>query len=170
MNTIEVLAAINETLEDFIQIFAEFDEDEVNEIPYEDSWTPGQVVQHNILSLSWFIDLLTGPEMETTRQPDEHVANIKAVFLNFDIKLQSPDFIIPPAIDYNKQEQLDELEALKNKLNEIIPNVDMSKTCTAFNLPTLGYLTCTEIVHFILYHTTRHVYQLKKILASINSH
>jgi len=169
MNTIEILAALNETLEDFIETLASFDEEEFNEIPFDGSWTPGQVGQHIILSVTFFTDLLAGPDAETDRLPDLHVANLKAAFLNFDIKMQSPDFIIPPAIDYNKQEQLDELKRLQERLNEIIPDADMSLTCTAAKLPTMGYLTRTEIAHFLVYHTARHVRQLKKILSHINS-
>src|ERR1700744_1306823 len=107
MNTVEVLAALNETLEDFTETLAAFDDDEFNEIPYDGSWTPGQVGQHIILSVTFFTGLLAGPDTETERLPDLHVDILKTIFLNFDHKLQSPDFIIPPAIDYNKQEQLD---------------------------------------------------------------
>jgi hypothetical protein len=169
MNTVEVLAAINEVMDEFITVYAEFDADEINEIPYEGSWTPGQTVQHNIMSLTFFSDLMSGPDAETNRLPDMHVENLKAAFLNFEIKMQSPEFIIPPAIDYDQQEQLEQLEALKEKINQIIPKADMSKTCTGFQLPVMGYITRTEIAHFIVYHTARHVHQLKKQLASINS-
>ncbi len=170
MNTVEVLAGINETLEDFIETLAAFDDDEFNEIPYEGSWTPGQVGQHVILSVSAFTALLAGPDTETERLPDLHVANLKAAFLNFDIKMQSPDFIIPPAIDYDKQEQLDTLDRLLERLNEIIPDADMSRTCTGMELPMMGHLTRTEVAHFIVYHSTRHIHQLKRILSHINLH
>src|ERR1700744_5215245 len=102
MNTIELLAALNETLEDFIETLASFDEDEFNEAPFEGSWTPGQVGQHIILSVTFFTDLLAGPDTETERLPDMHVDTLRSVFLNFDHKMQSPEFIIPPATDYNK--------------------------------------------------------------------
>jgi len=170
MNTVEVLAALNEALEDFTEALAAFNEEELNEIPFGGSWTPGQVSQHVIMSVSGFTNVLAGPDTETERLPDMHVGNLKAAFLNFDIKMQSPPFIIPPVVDYNKEEQLDELKRLQERLNEIIPNTDMSRTCTGMELPTLGYLTRTEIVHFLVYHTTRHVHQLRKILSYTNSH
>ena len=84
--------------------------------------------------------------------------------------MQSPPFVVPPAVDYNKQEQLDELERLQERLNEIIPAADMARTCTGMELPAMGYLTRTEIMHFLVYHTTRHAHQLKKILSHINLH
>lgn len=170
MNTVEVLAALNEALEGFMEALAAFDDDEFNEVPFACSWTPGQVGQHTIMSISGFTDLLSGPDTETERLPDMHVGNLRAAFLNFDIKMQSPHFIIPPAVDYNKQEQLDELKHLQERLNEIIPVADMSRTCTGMELPTMGYLTRTEIAHFLVYHTMRHAHQLRKILSHINSH
>ncbi len=170
MNTVEVLAALNETLEDFTETLSTFGEHEFNDIPFDGSWTPGQVGQHVILSVTFFTDLLAGPDTPTGRLPDMHVANLKAAFLNFEHKMQSPDFIIPPAIDYNKLEQLDELERLQERLNDIIAQADMSLTCTGSELPTMGYLTRTEIAHFLVYHTTRHTHQLRNILSHINSH
>jgi hypothetical protein len=170
MNTIEILAELNQTLEDFTETLASFDEQEYNTVPYEGCWTPGQVAQHIILSVNFFTGLLAGPDTETERLPDMHVAVLKKIFLDFDTKLPSPEFIIPPLMDYNKQEQLDELERLKERLNEIIPNADMSLTCTGAQLPTMGHLTRTEIAHFLVYHTARHVHQLKKIMSYINSH
>src|ERR1700744_2047854 len=170
MNTVEVLAALNETLEDFTETLAAFDEDEFNEIPFEGSWKPGQVGQQIILSVTFFTDRLAGPHTSTERLPDMHVANLKSSFLNCEHKMQSPDFIIPPAMDYNKQEQLDELERLQERLNDIIARADMSLTCTGSELPTMGYLTRTEIAHFLVYHTTRHTHQLRNILSYINSH
>lgn len=168
MNTVELSAALNEALEDFIAALAAFEDEEFNKIPFDNSWTPGQVGQHVIISVSGFTDLLTGPDTATERLPDTHVDNLKAAFLNFDTKMQSPDFVIPPAVDYNKQKQLDELERLQEKLNEIISNADMSRTCIGMELPTLGYLTRTEIMHFLVYHTMRHTHQLKKILSYTN--
>lgn len=170
MNTVEVLAELNEVMEDFMETLASFDEDEYNQIPFEGSWTPGQVAQHVLLSVSGLTDVLAGEDSETERLPDMHIAIIKGIFLDFDNKMQSPDFICPPAIDYDRQEQLDELERLQERLDEIIPGADMSRTCTGIEFPTLGRLTRTEIAHFLVYHTTRHAHQLKNILSHVNSH
>lgn len=170
MNTVEVLAALNKALEDFMETLAVFDNEEYNEVPFDGSWTPGQVAQHVIICVSGFTEVLAGPDTETKRLPDMHVANLKAAFLNFDIKMQSPSFVVPPVADYNKQEQLDELKRLQERLNEIIPAADMLRTCTGMEMPTLGYITRTEIAHFLVYHTIRHVHQLNKILSHINSH
>lgn len=163
MTTTEVLAAINQTMDDFIITLSLFTDEQINKIPFEGSWTPGQVAQHVILSLNGMTNLLSGPDKETTRQPDEHVNQLHDIFMDFNIKLQSPDFIIPPAKDYSKQELLDTLKQLRVKMNEIIPTADMTKTAIAFEMPGLGYITRTEVAHFTLYHTARHLNQLNNI-------
>ena len=37
------------------------------------------------------------------------------------------------------------------------------------NLPVFGEITKLELLHFVLYHTQRHIHQLKKILAAISN-
>jgi hypothetical protein len=167
MNTTETLAEINKTFEEFMLVLSSFYNEQINEIPFENSWTPGQVVQHIILSVSAFVDLLNGADQQTNRQPDAYVANIRQAFLNFDIKMQSPDFIIPPAKNYNKEELLLTLDQLKIQLNQVVPIKDMTKTCTTFELPVLGYLTRIELINFIEVHTKRHLHQLKNIHSTI---
>ena len=149
-------------------VLSSFYDEHINKIPFDGSWTPGQVAQHIIMSVSGFVDLMKGPDEETTRQPDAHVANIREAFLNFNIKMHSPDFIIPPAKNYDKEELLLTLDHLKTQLNQIIPVKDMNKTCTGFELPMLGYLTRTELANFIEVHTKRHLHQLKNIYNKIN--
>ena len=164
----KTLVEINKTFEEFMLILSSFYDEQINKIPFEGSWTPGQVTQHIIMSVSGFAELMGGTEEETTRQPDAHVANIRAAFLNFDVKMQSPGFIIPPVKNYNKAELLLTLDQLKSQLNQLIPIKDMTKTCTDFELPMLGYLTRTELANFIEVHTKRHLHQLKNIYSKIN--
>jgi len=164
----KTLTEINKTFEEFMLILSSFYDEQINKIPFEGSWTPGQVTQHIVMSVSGFADLMNGPDKKTERQPDAHVGNIREAFLNFDIKMQSPDFIIPPVKNYDKAELLLTLDQLKTQLNHIIPVKDMNKTCTGFELPMLGYLTRTELANFIEVHTKRHVYQLKNIYNKIN--
>jgi hypothetical protein len=160
MDVKETFLTINDTLTDMINTLSLFSEDEINTIPFEGSWTPGQVAQHVIMSDSGFATLLKGPVKETDRQPDQFVNDLKAAFLNFDIKMQSPDFILPPAIDYKKEELLHNLEEIRTRLNQFDQTSDMTKTCTGMELPVLGYLTRWEATTFIIVHTKRHIYQL----------
>jgi hypothetical protein len=83
--------------------------------------------------------------------------------------MQSPDFICPVETKHDKQKQLNELTALKNEIVLLINNLDLSKTCMNFELPTFGYLTRLEWVNFALFHTQRHTEQIRNILLSVKN-
>jgi len=154
---------IDKTMSDFKELTAGFSEKEFNQVPFEGSWSAGQVGQHMIMSNSGFVDIIQGPAKETTRKPDDLVTRIKSDFLNFDIKMESPESVRPQLKSYEKKQILDSLDKVRASLNETISTHDLTKTCTAFELPGYGYLTRLEAANFVLYHTMRHIHQLKKI-------
>jgi hypothetical protein len=153
----------DETLAQLIQLLSKFDQQQLNTVPFEDSWTAGQLAKHMIMSDGGFVDMINGPVKETQRKVDEMASKIKTDFLNFDIKMSSPDFIAPQLIDYKKDEVIDSLNKIKYDLNKSFDTIDLTKTCTAFELPVYGFLTRLEAVYFIIYHTQRHIHQLQKM-------
>ena len=139
-------------------------EDELwNAIPFEGSWTPGQLAQHLILSNGGFAELIHGPVKTTERPVDVMVEELKTAFLDFSIKMQSPEFVLPPTRHYNKGEQISTLQKIHKALLEAANNTDLTQTCLAFELPSIGYITRLEALYFVLYHTQRHTQQLIKI-------
>ena len=163
MNTKEVLTEIDETITEFCQHISSFTQEQTNVVPFEGSWTAGQLAMHVIMSASGFLEIMNGPVKETERKADELVATIKKDFLDFNSKMKSPDFVVPPDTSYNKEELLHSLEDIKAKIKQAIETLDLTKTCLAFELPVYGFLTRLEAVYFILYHTQRHIHQLKNI-------
>jgi hypothetical protein len=92
------------------------------------------------------------------------VEKIKTVFSDFTRKLKSPDFLVPQKKDYNKDNLLSILRKLKASLEDIIETANLDETCTLFEIPGgLGHLTRQEALAFVIYHTQRHVHQLKNI-------
>ena len=167
----EIHIAIDETLSELLDVVSSFNEDQFNLILSKDSWTPGEVAQHLVLSISGFVELMKGPTKATIRKPDEHIETIKTSFLNFSIKFKSPEFVIPERKDYDKEELLRELKSLKTELEEIIESAALDKTCVLFEIPgALGYLTRQEALAFVLYHTQRHIHQLRQFQHSRNRH
>ena len=166
----EIHIAIDETLSELLEVISGFDQKQFNVAPGKDSWTPGEVTQHLVLSISGFVDLMKGPTQETIRKPDEHVEKMKAVFSDFTRKLKSPDFIVPEKKDYNKEDLLSILRKLKASLEDIIETANLDKTCTLFEIPGgLGHLTRQEALAFVIYHTQRHVHQLKNMQQRVPS-
>ena len=82
----DVQKDIVETFKKLNDILSKFSENELNQVPFQGSWTPGQVVQHIILACSGFPELFAGNTEKTTRKPDEKIKDIEGLFLNFNIK------------------------------------------------------------------------------------
>lgn len=159
----EILTAADTTLTALSALFSTFTPEEVNQLPFEGSWTAGQLATHLIKSNGGFVEIMNGPVKETDRAPDMLVAGIKKDFLDFSTKMISPPFIAPENIPYQKEALLSAMKKIKNDLSQAIQALDLSKTCLAFELPGYGAFTRLEAASFIVYHTQRHLRQLKNI-------
>jgi hypothetical protein len=157
---------ITGTFSELNNILSAFSEAQLDEVPFEGSWTPGEVAEHIIKSLSGIKLFLEGPVKEPGRAPDEKVKALEDLFLNFDIKMKSPDFILPQAKQHSKEEQLRVLTALEQEMLDAA-KLDLSLLCEAGEFPTFGYLTRLEWIHFFLAHTQRHTQQLKNIFLTL---
>ncbi len=153
MRTQELQSDVNKTFTELAEIISTFNEDQINLIPFEGSRTAGQVAEHILLSVSGFEKTINGSVAKTERAPEALKDKIKASFLDFTIKMKSPDFIIPAEKNYKKDELLNAFQNLKDKINHAIETLNLTKTCLSFELPLLGFLTRLESLYFILYHT-----------------
>jgi hypothetical protein len=174
MTTVDIFIEIDIALTELIQIISSFEDEEINTVPsflparqVKGSWTAGQLARHLIISGSNFVELLNGPAIETHRKPDELVEGIRTRFLDFTIKMSSPDFVVPENINFKKVYLLNSLEKIKKEIKKAIVNLDLSKTCTAFEIPVLGFLTRLEAIYFVIYHSQRHIHQLKNLYKNL---
>lgn len=169
MKTQDIAAELDETMTELLQLMSSLDEEHINVVPFQGSWTAGQLAQHLIRANGGFVRALNGPVQETGRAPDELVEQIRTDFLNFDTKVEASGFVIPPAIRYDKSTLLRELTDINSGLHEAVETLDLTQTCTAFKLPVYGYLTRLEALSFVVYHTQRHIHQLKRIVQKVVS-
>lgn len=158
-----MLKEMEETMTGWTEVLSSFNQEQLNRVPFEGSWTAGQIAKHLIMANFGFLEVLNGTEGETDRPADQKVARIKSDFLDFTTKMQSPDFILPKAIDYDKEILVNNIEELRGKLTEVILSSDLTKTCLAFEMPVYGYFTRWEAIYFVIYHSQRHLNQLKNI-------
>jgi hypothetical protein len=163
MKTQEITKEVNEALSGLITLLSRFDQEQINVVPFEGSWTAGQLAQHMVKANSGFADILKGPVKDTERKPDEVIPKIKGDFLNFNIKMKAPDILIPEAKNYDKNELVSGLKRIRENVVNAAETLDLTKTCVAFELPVYGYLTRQEAVAFVTCHTLRHTHQLKNI-------
>lgn len=161
-NIIETFRNLNETVSLFSQ-------EEINIVPFKGSWTAGQVVQHIIIACSGYPKLFAGNKEKTTRKPDDNIKDLKAVFLNFDEKMDSPDFLKPKITDYNKNSLSLSLLKIESELLDSSEKFDLALLCLDFQLPDSGKFTIYEWISFALIHTQRHTKQLHDILGFVKA-
>lgn len=151
------------TLTELIDEVSSTPENKINTVPFEGSWTAGQLARHLIKSYD-VIQVIHGHTIPTKREPDVNFGQIAKIFLDFTTKFQSPDFIVPEVKEYNKTELLKSLRQTLHDTENAIATLDLTMTCEDFELPgSGGKFTRLEWLYMMLCHTQRHIRQLKKI-------
>jgi hypothetical protein len=170
INKQELGAQAKQTCAAILEALDGFTNDRFNTVPSFGGWTAGQVAEHLLLSAG-VVAVIAGQVTPTTnRRPDAHLDTIAGIFLDFTTKLQSPDFIIPAAEYYDKEEMLTKIKLTWDKIGEGIRLLDLSATCLDFQFPGMGPLTRLEWISFYIWHTQRHLHQLNRIQAALVGH
>lgn len=158
-----ILAELTTAKDAFLKTLALFTQDNFNTVPFEGSWTAGQVAQHIFKSIDGVPYLITGGSKPTRRDPAQNVPGLRQMFLDFETKMKSPHFILP---DDSPKDLQQFVQALKEKFDAIIKNSTgayLALTITEFEFPGMGKVTRLELLNFISVHTQRHTHQLKEI-------
>ena len=163
----EIISIFENTINKFHDAVAVFDETALNKISFESSWTPAQVADHVLRSQSLFPQLLRGNKGEANRQTNKNKDVLAKIFLDFDIKMKSPEFILPSTEPLNKKELLMRIDQQGADMKAAIEDSDLDKLCLDFALPNMGQLTGLEWSWFQIYHTQRHTMQLENIYEKI---
>ena len=160
-NTEELFVTLDNTTSELIELISSFSETEINEIPSAGSWTAAQVAEHVTKSNFGIIKSLKKEGTSPGRAADAGVEELKKTFLDFDKKLLSPEFILPTRDIYQKKLVIDNLEISIAQLKELSRHVDLFEMISH---PIFGEVTKLELLHFVVYHTQRHIHQLKNIV------
>lgn len=169
IDAIALKTELNSTFDTFINTLALFTADEVNKVPFEGSWTAGQVTEHILKSLRALPLLLEGPVAAPDRAPDEKRAAVRDLFLDFQAKFNSPESVLPTASRHDKDELIAQLSDIKEQILAAVTTVDLSMIFTQVEFPGFGYLTRFEWFTFFAVHTQRHARQLKNIYEALTN-
>ena len=164
-NKEDVLASLDKTTSELFQLLDCFDQQNINRIPFGGSWTAAQVSEHITRSNLSITKALLLNGVAVNRDKGARIKELKEIFLDFGTKLKSPEFIVPTKNSYDKTIVLNYLKQSFEKMLELVNRTDMS---VMINHPAFGDITKFEILHFVLYHTQRHIYQLEKIFRAIS--
>ena len=164
INTKELFVSLDETWSELFNLISSTDSSTVNTVPFKDSWTAAQLATHVTKSNKAIAQGLNMEGKPAGRNPEEGVPNLKKMFLDFTVKFQSPEFIIPENIEYNKEAVI---AALKKSIGQLQAACTKVNLIEIIDLPVFGEITKLELLHFVLYHTQRHNHQLKKIIKTL---
>jgi hypothetical protein len=164
LDSAQLTAAIDQATAQLLQLLSSFSEVDFYTIPLDDSWTAAQVYEHIIKSNESIAQALGAPGPLTQRQPDERVLEVKELFLSTTNRFQSPESVLPTSPHYEREVIIHALEKLREDIKHLSTTIDKQETV---NVPGFGELTKLELLHFIIYHTQRHLRQLKNILKTI---
>jgi hypothetical protein len=160
-NETEVLRKeIEMTFEKLIDVLSEFDEEGFNQVPFAGSWTAGQTAEHIIICGSGLPD---GDTTESNRAFDQRVKEIKALFLNYDLKFETDPSIAPGPGPHDKEETIRKIREISDNLIAIAASADLKALCHDMEFPGFGLLTRYEWLNFINFHTKRHTHQIINI-------
>ena len=163
-DTKKLFQLLNETTTEFVHLVSLFNSDEINRKPYEEGWTAAQVAEHITLSNIDIIEKMSAEGRKCEREPDAGVEKIRSIFLNFDKKLNSPDFILPTHDVYQREAIINNLTQSVDRLKQIAAKKDPFEI---INHRIFGEITRIETIYFVIYHTQRHSHQLRKIQKAI---
>jgi hypothetical protein len=160
LNTKELFAALDDTARELLELVSAFDENEVNTALYKDSWTRGQLTEHLVKSFRSIAGTLNSPGKIVEREPGERAQELKATFLDFTVKFKSPESVLPTGEKHNKEMLIADLESSIDELKEARYKANLIEAITA---PGLGEMTKLEFLYLALYHTQRHIQQMRSV-------
>lgn len=160
MTSFKILEDLNTVHAEILRLVSALKQDEINAVPFDGSWTAAQVINHLFKSDYSILKALRGHTKLTGRQPDEYAGRIKSQLLNFNNKMHSPEFIKPATIVFNKRALLNSLASSGKQLSDAIQTLDLARTC---HHSVLIDFTRLELIYFVIYHTQRHIHQVKNI-------
>ena len=162
----ELFIKLHEPVSELLDLLSSKTEVALNTVPFKNSWTAAQVADHITKSTSSIAKAMNMESAPTGRDPGERIQELKKMFLDFTVKFKSPEFILPSQDVYEKEPLIGKLNSSFSQLKERANSVNLSGMITH---PAFGDITKLELLYFVLYHTRRHLRQVKNILLIVES-
>jgi hypothetical protein len=159
----EIINELSAALDNTVALLESFTEEEMNKVPFKDSWTAAQVGRHIYKSLEGTDKLFSAPSEPANRPADQQAAQFKEMMGDMDNKMQSPEFIAPEDKAYDKQQLIQSLKDVKKTAIDASANNELENVPPLEDGHPLKGTTKLELVYFMAYHTQRHNHQIAKI-------
>ncbi len=163
-NQKELIKEIEHVHNDFNNALSKFSEEELNKIPFEGSWTAGQVAEHIIKSNEGILtQLLNGKSKSTNRPYDEQIGMIQEIFRGKE-KMKSATALEPGQPPHSLDELLKTLQQQKEQQIETVKDKDIKVLVSELEFPpSPNGLTRYEWLILMMEHAERHRNQIDNI-------
>lgn len=163
MNKDIIISDLTTSTENFIKQLSIFTPENFNYTPSDKAWSAAQISEH-LLKLEILANkIMRGQTVPTNRAADGKISMIKWAMNDVNSKRTAPE-IVEPSGEYKDAEQLrDQIIKQRELIKEIIDTTDITDACMSGKHPALGTLTKLEWIYFIIYHTQRHLQQMKTL-------
>ena len=169
MNNQEITKELHKCRKELLETIMTFDNASFNKVPFEGSWTAGQVTEHLLKSSAGVSGILIGPTEMAQRAADEKEPALRAIFLDFSKKAKAGAAILPGDGPHDRDQLYAAFMTVFDQLEPLGKTQDLAEICTAFSFPTLGDLSRFEWFAFVTYHAHRHTHQMRDILHKLNA-
>ena len=162
MDPIEsVIDELEESTRMLIKELSAFSDEQFFQRPAEGIWSAGEIAEHILL-----LESRANEGMHTARTGNRPI-DLKIIPMRDGLKEDekkyvAPTIVIPKGEMKNKQALLQALVLQRDVLKNLIRQMDLS-LITEFRHPVIGSMSRLEWVYFHIYHTERHVRQLRSL-------
>lgn len=164
----QLIQEIRETFDRLAEQVSAFRAEDFDQTPPRGGWSAGQCTEHIILATEGAPSLCRGTTEPSERPATLKVQSIRDLFLDFNQRFESPDFIQPRANTHDRVKMLKQIEETKAGMIAVAETTDLSAICKDFEVPGFGPFTRYEMLSFACIHTQRHIRQLNNIYKSLN--
>ena len=158
----ELLSEINSSTSQLIETLLKVNEEDFNKKNSPESWSVADVAEH-LLILETNVNFAMQKTHATERPANLKIEAMKLGLADMERKFMAPDFVKPTWQLKQKNVLITELKKQRDILNQIILTKELAET-SDFKHPVIGSMTILEWVHFNIFHTQRHIKQIKTIL------
>jgi|AntRauTorcE11897_2_1112592.scaffolds.fasta_scaffold03828_2 hypothetical protein len=151
--------------QNLLETLIEFPEAHFNEQPEAVKWSAGQIAEHLIKSEADVAKYFGKDAESTDRDPKQKIALMKEKMLNAQQCFSAPSLVAPDGANGNRQQLIDTLQDIRQRLAGMIEIEDLTKTLSASDHPGFGSLRRIEWLYFNIYHAERHVGQIWDLAA-----
>lgn len=157
------MAEFDQSSQNLIQNLNEFTAEQWNSKPADSAWSAAQVAHHLIVIESGVYRCLNGKTKPSPRSGDAIIKRMDRFLENRTRTYSAPDYTLPPDNPGQKEMLILKFEETRKKLAENIIKQDLNVLCLEFKHFFFGELTRNEWIHFVMYHSNRHLIQIQNI-------